>query len=95
MAIGSLASGLAQVQAGTLLGLGITGAARNPLLPDVPTFAEAGLPKFNVPYWFALAAPAWNFDKLHGGVRLPRTDHVEGRVNGGAAEITFFVLHRA
>ena len=58
MAIGSLASGLAQVQAGTLLGLGITGAARNPLLPDVPTFADAGLPKFNVPYWFALAAPA-------------------------------------
>src|SRR5262245_36068913 len=58
MAIGSLASGLAQVQAGTLLGLGITGAARNLLLPDVPTFAEAGLPKFNVPYWFALAAPA-------------------------------------
>ena len=58
MAIGSLASGLAQVQAGTLLGLAITGAARNPLLPDVPTFADAGLPKFNVPYWFALAAPA-------------------------------------
>ena len=58
MAIGSLASGLAQVQAGTLLGLGITGAARNLLLPDVPTFTEAGLPKFNVPYWFALAAPA-------------------------------------
>jgi tripartite-type tricarboxylate transporter receptor subunit TctC len=58
MAIGSLASGLAQVQAGALIGLGITGSARNPLLPDVPTFAEAGLPKFNVPYWFALAAPA-------------------------------------
>jgi len=58
MTIGSLASGLAQVQAGTLIGLGITGAARNPLLPDVPTFAEASLPTFNVPYWFALAAPA-------------------------------------
>jgi tripartite-type tricarboxylate transporter receptor subunit TctC len=58
MAIGSLASGLAQVQAGTLLGLGISGTQRNPLLPDVPTFAEAGQPAFNVPYWFALAAPA-------------------------------------
>jgi len=58
MAIGSLASGLSQVQAGTLLGLGITGAQRNPLLPDVPTFAEAGQPSFDVPYWFALAAPA-------------------------------------
>ena len=58
MAIGSLASGLSQVQAGTLLGLGITGTQRNPLLPDVPTFTEAGQPRFDVPYWFALAAPA-------------------------------------
>ncbi len=58
MAIGSLASGLSQVQAGALLGLGITGAQRNALLPDVPTFAEAGQPRFDVPYWFALAAPA-------------------------------------
>jgi len=57
MAIGSLSSGLSQVQGGTLLGLAITGA-RSPLLPDVPTFAEAGQPRFNVPYWFALAAPA-------------------------------------
>jgi tripartite-type tricarboxylate transporter receptor subunit TctC len=69
MAIGSLASGLAQVQAGTLLGLGITGAQRNPLLPNVPTFAEAGQPKFDVPYWFALAAPAGTpvpiIDRLH------------------------------
>jgi tripartite-type tricarboxylate transporter receptor subunit TctC len=58
MAIGSLASGLAQVQGGTLLGLGITGAQRSALLPDVPTFAESGLPGFDVPYWFGLAAPA-------------------------------------
>jgi tripartite-type tricarboxylate transporter receptor subunit TctC len=58
MAIGSLASGLAQVQGGTLLGLGITGAQRSALLAEVPTFAEAGLPGFDVPYWFGLAAPA-------------------------------------
>jgi len=58
MAIGSLASGLSQVQSGALIGLGITGAQRNPLLPDVPTFAQAGEPGFDVPYWFGLAAPA-------------------------------------
>jgi tripartite-type tricarboxylate transporter receptor subunit TctC len=58
MAIASLASGLAQVQGGTLLGLGITGAQRSALLAEVPTFAEAGLPGFDVPYWFGLAAPA-------------------------------------
>ncbi len=58
MVIGSLASGLAQVQGGALLGLGVTGAQRSVLLPGVPTFAEAGQPGFDVPYWFGLAAPA-------------------------------------
>jgi tripartite-type tricarboxylate transporter receptor subunit TctC len=58
MVIGSLASGLAHVQGGVLLGLAVTGEQRNPLLPNVPTFAEAGQPGFNMPYWFGLAAPA-------------------------------------
>src|SRR5882757_11540281 len=51
MVIASLASGLAQVQGGTLLGLGITGTQRSALLPDVPTFTESGLRGFDVPYW--------------------------------------------
>jgi len=58
MVIGSLASGIAQVQSGGLLGLAVTGEHRSPLLPNVPTFAEAGQPDFNMPYWFGLAAPA-------------------------------------
>src|SRR5205085_2109232 len=35
-----------------------TTATRSPVLPDVPTSAESGLPGFEAPYWFALAAPA-------------------------------------
>jgi tripartite-type tricarboxylate transporter receptor subunit TctC len=58
MVIASLASGLAQVQGGTLLGLAVTGNERNPLLPNVPTFAQAGQGGFDMPYWFGLAAPA-------------------------------------
>ena len=58
MVIGSLASGLSQVQGGALLGLAVTGQQRNPLLPTVPTFTEAGQSGFDVPYWFGLAAPA-------------------------------------
>src|SRR5882757_4544676 len=58
MVIGSLASGVAQVQGGALLGLAVTGEQRSPLLPNVPTFAEAGQGGFNMPYWFGLAAPA-------------------------------------
>lgn len=58
MAIASLASGVAQVQAGTLLGLAVSGQARSALLPAVPTFAEAGVPGYDVSYWWGIAAPA-------------------------------------
>jgi tripartite-type tricarboxylate transporter receptor subunit TctC len=58
MAIASLASGVAHVRGGTLLGLGVTGAARSSLLPDVPTFIEAGQPRYDMSYWWGIAAPA-------------------------------------
>ena len=43
---------------GKLKALAVTGAARSPLLPDVPTVAESGLAGFEVSAWFALFAPA-------------------------------------
>ena len=58
MAIASLASGVAHVKAGTLLGLGVSGDKRSKLLPEVPTFAEAGQPRYNMSYWWGIAAPA-------------------------------------
>ena len=48
MAIASLASGIGQVKGGTLLGLGVSGEKRSPLLPEVPTFAEAGQPGLRI-----------------------------------------------
>jgi tripartite-type tricarboxylate transporter receptor subunit TctC len=58
MAIASLASGIAQVKGRTLLGLGVSGEKRSPLLPEVPTFAEAGQPGYDMSYWWGVAAPA-------------------------------------
>jgi tripartite-type tricarboxylate transporter receptor subunit TctC len=58
MVIASLAAGVAQVKGGTLTGLAVSGEQRSPLLPQVPTFAEAGLPAYNMTYWWGLAAPA-------------------------------------
>jgi tripartite-type tricarboxylate transporter receptor subunit TctC len=58
MAIASLASGVAHVKGGTLLGLGVSGEKRNTLLPDAPTFAEAGQPGYDMSYWWGVAAPA-------------------------------------
>lgn len=58
MVIASLASGVTHVRGGTLLGLGVTGGQRSTLLPEVPTFAEAGLPRYDMTYWWGIAAPA-------------------------------------
>jgi tripartite-type tricarboxylate transporter receptor subunit TctC len=44
------------IRDGRLVGLGVTGAARSPLLPDVPTVAET-VPGFQAQVWFALMGP--------------------------------------
>jgi tripartite-type tricarboxylate transporter receptor subunit TctC len=46
------------LRAGKMKGLAVSGKARNALIPDVPTFAEAGMPNFDASFYFALAAPA-------------------------------------
>ena len=38
--------------------IGTTGAKRSPLLPNAPTLAESGLPRYRFQSWFGLLAPA-------------------------------------
>jgi tripartite-type tricarboxylate transporter receptor subunit TctC len=45
------------IQSGTLRGLAVTARNRVDGLPDVPTFAEAGLPGVDVSIWFAVLVP--------------------------------------
>jgi tripartite-type tricarboxylate transporter receptor subunit TctC len=53
-----LISMVPQVSSGKLRALAISGYARSAQLPDVPTFAEAGLPEFTGTHaWFALVGP--------------------------------------
>ena len=47
-----------QIKAGKLRPLAVLGAKRSPLLPDVPTMAEAGLANYNFSNWFGLVGPA-------------------------------------
>jgi tripartite-type tricarboxylate transporter receptor subunit TctC len=53
----SMAPYVALIQEKKLRGLAIAGAARWPLLPNVPTVAESGFPGFEAAVWYALLAP--------------------------------------
>jgi tripartite-type tricarboxylate transporter receptor subunit TctC len=46
------------VRSGKLRALAVTAARRSPLLPELPTVAEAGLPDFDVSAWFGLLVAA-------------------------------------
>ena len=48
----------AQIRAGRLKPLAVTTLKRAPLLPNVPTMVEAGVPDFEITSWFGLLAPA-------------------------------------
>ncbi len=54
----SLSLDLPHIRAGRLIPLALADAKRSPAAPDVPTFAELGLPKVLAGSWYALLAPA-------------------------------------
>src|SRR5690606_33469801 len=49
---------LPHAKAGRVRPLAIDGDKRSPLLPDVPTFTEAGFPEMRAAAWWGLAVPA-------------------------------------
>lgn len=51
-------STLPYVKSGHLRALAITGNARNPRLPELPTFAELGYRDYDVTAWYGVVAPA-------------------------------------
>jgi tripartite-type tricarboxylate transporter receptor subunit TctC len=58
MNVGSVVQNLPHVRSGRLRALGIGGATRISVLPDVPTFAEAGVQGAEANNWWGIVAPA-------------------------------------
>jgi tripartite-type tricarboxylate transporter receptor subunit TctC len=55
---GDLSTVLPQVKAGRLRALAVTGEQRSPLVPELPTIAESGVPDYAASGWFGVLAPA-------------------------------------
>lgn len=58
MMITDMATGMPQVKAGKLRALGVSSLKRSSLAPEVPTIAEAGVPGYEMGFWFAAYVPA-------------------------------------
>jgi tripartite-type tricarboxylate transporter receptor subunit TctC len=89
------------IQSGQLRGLAVTGTARSPLLPELPTMIESGFPGFATSAWTGLLAPAGTppeaVAKLNGAVNnalktaemKAALDRLAGEALGGApSELT-------
>ncbi len=83
---------IAQVKAGKIKALAVTGRARTALAPELPTLAESGLPDYEMGSWYGLMAPA-NLardtrDKLHADtVKILGQTDFKTRMNGIGFEV--------
>lgn len=89
----SLPTTQAQIKAGRLKGLAITSTRRSPLLPDVPTMSEAGVPGYEADLWLGLVAPVGTppaiINRLHAEVVkiLQRADVRDSFIQQGTEPI--------
>ena len=71
LVIVSIPAAMGQVRSGRLRAVAVSTAKRTPILPDVPTVAEAtGLKKYEVDSWYAVFAPAKTPNEV-----IERTNH--------------------
>lgn len=53
----NLPASLSMIQAGKLKAIGLGGTSRSPVIPEVPTIAEAGVPGYEASAWYGLMVP--------------------------------------
>jgi len=78
------------IRSGRVRALGVSGAARVPAFPDIPTIAEAGVKGYDVTLWYGVLAPTGTpaavVQRLHAGMTsaLQSADLKERLYNSGA-----------
>ena len=69
ISLGSLIQTVPHIRSGKLKALGTGGVKRSPILSDVPTIAEAGVPGYEATNWWGILAPTGTpqaiVDRLH------------------------------
>ena len=94
MMIDNLPNAIGHIQGGQMRAVAVTGSRRDPALPDVPTFAEAGVPDFEMYLWFGFIGPAGLpapiLARLTGAIRriVTETDVAE-RIRRQGAEVWY------
>jgi len=85
MAIQTVPPVIAQIRSGQVRAIAVTGAARSPIFPDLPTVAEAGVPGYEAVIHYGMVAPAGTprsiVARLNAELRAAlNTDDVRARI---------------
>lgn len=82
------------LQGGAIKGLAVLNPTRHPLLPDIPTAAEAGFPGLEIDTWYAIYAPAGTpkeiRERLAAAIKsISETEDFQTRIRQSGGTIAF------
>ncbi len=92
LAFNNVLSALPHVRSGRLRALAVTSADRSPVLPNLPTVAESGLPGYEAGAWYAVLVPARTspqiVSRLHSEfIKVLQQPKVQERMSSDGARI--------
>lgn len=92
IAFGNIAQAVPLVKSGRLRALAVGSLERSPVMPEVPTVAESGVPHFETGAWYGIVAPAATprpvIERLHGELtRILKLPDIQQRLRGEAYQI--------
>lgn len=92
MTFDGAAAAVSHIKTGKILAVAVTGPVRSPMLPDVPTFAELGVPNMDIQtwhgYWAPKGTPQAVIDKLGAAMaRITKMPDVREQIQAVGATV--------